>query len=331
MSNPARHSPFRDGFDAVRHGPVLFAAELTWRWCFGFAAWGLAVISGLLFLDSLKISSADEFLLSTLQPQLLQGAFRHILRGSLNRFLSEQAVLLLGLTLLWAFAATAGRAATLRCLVAMFSTEEELPELRWEFKPIFALNLLRAIWTQIAIAAAVVSLVAGLVMENHQRAAAAALLLSFGIGLAAVFGGILNWFFGLAPLFCVRNGASAPEALTQCADFSSRQAGRLFGLGIAFAMLRLVWAGTMFLAFFAPLRLAHHIARGWIALLMVGVSLVYFAGADLLYLARLGAYVSLAEDDSQPASTVEDVRLPEPLPSLGTTLATGTGLPNVSG
>ena len=304
------HSPFHDGFAALWHEPALFASELTWRWCFGLAAWGLAIISAALFFDSLKISHGDQFLLDSFQPQLLREALRHIFRGSLNRFLWGHTVLLLGLTLLWAFAATAGRAATLRRLLAMFGAEEELPGMRWEFEPVFMLNLLRAMWTLIAVAAMLVSLAGGIILAHNQRATRAALLLTFGVGLSWAFGVVLNWFFGLAPLFCVRSRVAASEALAQSVDFFSRQAGRLFVLGFVFALLRLVWAGTMFLALFAPLQLAHHVGRGWIALIMAIVALLYFAGTDLLYLARLGAYVSLAEDESHPAGTAEEVRPP---------------------
>lgn len=313
MSQLSAHSPFQDGFAALWHEPALLAAELTWRWCFGLAAWSLAIISGALWLDSLQVSPSDELLLNTLQPRLLQGAVQHIFRGSLTRFLWGQTVLILGLIVLWAVAATAGRAATVRRLVAMFSYEE-LPYPTWEFHPIFALSLLRAMWTLIAFAALMISLVAGSIMVNSQRAAAAAFLLAFGTGLSLTFGAMLNWFFGLAPVFCTRNGATAPEALAQSIDFFSRQASRLLGLGFLFAMLRLVWAGTMVFAVFAPLRLVNHVARGWIALIMALVALVYFAGADLLYLARLGAYVALAEDDSHTTETPQAVRPAEPIP-----------------
>jgi len=314
MPQPLPRSPFQDGFAALWHEPALFAAELTWRWCFGFAAWGLAIISVALFLDSLKISRGDEFLLGTLQPQLLHGAARHIFRGSLNRFLWEQAVLILGLMLLWAFAATAGRAATLRRLVAMFSSGEEPQAMRWEFDPIFALNLLRAMWSLIAQMAMLVSLVAGMIMAHNQRAVGAAFFLAFGIGLAWIFGVVLNWFFGLAPLFCIRNGAGAAEALSQSVDFCARQAGRLFRLGIGFLLLRLVWAGTMCLLFLSPLKLSGHIGPRWLILLMTLIALIYFAGADMLYLARLGTYVALAEDDSHAAEASEETIPPEALP-----------------
>ena len=316
MSHTPAHSPFQDGFAAVWHEPALLAAELTWRWCFGLSAWVLAIISAALFLDSLKISQRDEFLLGTLQPQLLEGAVRHIFRGSLTRFVLEQAVLLLGLILLWAFAATAGRAATLRRLVTMFGADDEPEVLRWEFEPILVLNLLRAMWSVVALAAMLISLVAGLVMANDHRALRAACFLVLGTGLAWAFGVLLNWSFGLAPLFCIRNRVGAAEALAQSADFASRHTGRLFGLGTAFLALRAVWAGTMFLALLAPLGLPHHyIARGWIALLMLLIALIYLAGADLLYLARLGAYVALAEDDSHPDAEPEEVTPVEPLSS----------------
>jgi len=319
MSQPLRSSPFQDGFTALWHEPALFAAELTWRWCFGLAAWGLVIISAALFLHSLKISRSDEFLLGTLQPKLLLEALRHIFRGSLTRLLCEQAVLILGLMLLWSFAATAGRAATLRRLVAMFSSDEESQPMSWEFAPILALSLLRALWSLIALTAVLVSVVCGIIMARTQRAGAAAFFLAFGFGLSWAFGVVLNWFFGLAPLFSIRNGAGTVEALAQAVEFCSRRVGRLLGLGIGFLMLRLVWSGTMFFAFMAPLRLAHHIARGWIALIMAIVAMVYFAGADLLYLARLGACVSLAEDDSHAAETIEETLPPEVLPPANIT------------
>jgi len=314
MSQPLRSSPFQDGFAAVWHEPAVLAAELTWRWCFGLAAWGLAIISVALFLDSLEISRGDEFLLGTLQPQLLLGAVRHIFRGSLTRLLCEQAVLILSLMLLWSFAATAGRAATLRRLVAMFSSDEGPQAMSWEFVAIFVLNLLRAMWSLIAMTAALVCVVCGIIMVHTERAAAAAFFLAFGIGLSWAFGGVLNWFFGLAPLFSIRNGAGTREALAQAVDFCLPRVGRLFGLGIGFLMLRLVWAGTMFLVFFSSLKLKHHVASGWMVLIMATIALIYFAGADLLYLARLSAYVSLAEDDSHPAEALEDTIPPEPLP-----------------
>src|SRR5664280_2084316 len=310
MSQPSSHSsPFQDGFAALWHEPALLATELAWRWCFGFSACALAIISDAWFLDSLKVSPADEFLLGTFQPQLLSGAFQHILRGSLTRLVLEQAVLLLGVTLLWCLAATAGRAATLRRLVAMFSADDEPGEMTWQFAPIFVLHLLRAAWSLIALSVA--CLIAGSAVAGNGRVRLGALILVLGIGLVCWFGAELNWFFGVAPLFCIRNGAPAMDALGQSVDFVSRRGGRLFLLGLGFLPLRLVWLGTMMLAMFAPLSLARHLAAGWVLLIMAAIALIYFAGADLLHLARLGAYASLAEDDAHPVPAPEASNPPD--------------------
>ena len=295
------HSPFRDGFAAVWHEKVLLPAELSWRWCFGFSALGLGIASIALFFDSLKLTRADEFLVHTWQPQPLDSALRHILRGSLSRFLVEQAVLILGVMLLWSLAATAGRAATLRRLVAMFSMDEETQPMDWNFASIFVLQLLRVMWSLIALAVALGCLLYGLVMVRNDHALRAAHALSFGIGLASFFGIVLNWYFGVAPLFCVRNGAGAMEALDQAAGFSARHAGRLSRLGLGFLTLRVVWAATMCFMFLAPLNLVASIGPRWALCLMGIVALIYFAGADVLCLARLAGYASLAvEDDARP-------------------------------
>ncbi len=311
-------SPFRDGFAALWREPLLPAAELAWRWCFGFAAWTLAVISAALFLDSLILSRRDQFLLGTSQPVLLNRALTHVVQGSLLRFIWVQAILIVGLTLLWALAATAGRAATLRRVVDMFREDEDSAAVTWRFRPIFCLNLLRASWTLVALGAGAGSLTMGILMVHQQRAARAAFFLVFGIVLSCVFGFLLNWFFGLAPLFCVHDGVGASEAVARTLDFCAARGGRVLGLSLSFLLLRMVWTGTMFFCVLWPLSLAGHIALGWVMLLMMLAALVYFAGADLLYLARLGAYASLAEEEDAT---------PPPEDQPGINVLTGPALP----
>jgi len=306
----AAPSPFRDGFAALVHEPLLPAAELTWRWCFGLAAWILGIASMGMFLDSLTVSPVDAFVLRTFQPQFVDGALRHIFRGSLTRFLLMQAVLIAGVTLLWSLAATVGRAATLRRLVAMFSSDDEPQSLEWRFAPIFVLQLLRAMWSLIALAVAAAMFVYGVALAEGQHPLRGAFLLSAGSGFALFAGAVLNWFLGVAPIFCVRDRASAMEAVMQTVDFAGRHAGRLFLLAAGFFVLRLGWAGMMCLAFLSPLNFVSGIGAGWVMCLMTGVALVYFSGADTLYLARLAAYVALSHDEgytpmSEPAIPAE--------------------------
>jgi hypothetical protein len=309
-------SPFQEGFAVLREEPLLFAAELAWRWCFALAAWLLALTAGALFLDSLKVSELDQFLLSTLQPALEWSALNHILHGALLRAVWIKFIVLAGLTLLWAFAAAAGRAASLRNLVASCGGEDRDGHAAWQFMPMFQLHLARAMWTWTAIGCLVASFLLGTAMLQQQHPARAAFFYVFGIALSLVSGVVLNWFFGLAPLFCIRNQTCASDAIWLTLDFCERQAGRLFGLSLGFLALRLVWAGSMFFLVLAPTSLGKHLAVGWVILLMFGLSLIYFAGADALYLARLGAYTALAEIDAQPAPE----SAPEPEPQSGAPL-----------
>ncbi len=306
MSQPgSSRSPFQEGFAALREEPLLLAAELTWRWCFALAAWILAVAAAALFLGSIRLSHSDRFLLSTLQPTLASTALSHILQGTLLRFVWIKFTVLAGLTLLWCLAAAAGRAASLRNLVALLGGDDSAEEAGWQFRPMFELHLLRALWTWIAIGCFAGSIFLGSTMLQQQRAARAAFFYVFGVALSIVFGVVLNWFFGLAPLFCIRNRASARDSAWLAVDFCSRKGGRLFGLSLGFLALRLVWAGSMFLLLLAPTSLAKHIAVGWVLLMMYLIAMVYFAGADALYLARLGAYAALAEIDAQPIPETE--------------------------
>lgn len=293
-------SPFQEGFSALREEPLLLPAELMWRWCFALAAWLLALGAAALFLDSLKVSAPDRFLLGTMQPALARSALNHVLRGALLRAVWMKFTVLAGLTVLWSFAAAAGRAASLRNLIALCGGDDRAEDSGWQFAPMFQLHLLRALWTGTAMACLVASVLLGTAMLQQQRAAWSAFFFVFGVALSAIFGMKLNWFFGLAPLFCIRNQASARDAMSLTLDFCARQGGRLFGLSLGFLALRLLWAGSMFLLVLAPTSLAKHVAIGWVLVMMFVLFLIYLAGADALYLARLGAYVALAEIDAQP-------------------------------
>jgi len=305
MAQPGRlRSPFQEGFAALREEPLLLVAELTWRWCFALAAWILALVAAALFLNSLKLSPGDRFLLSTLQPTLASTALSHVLHGTLLRYVWTKCMVAAGLTLLWSFAAAVGRAASLRNLIALFGGDDRAEEAGWQFRPMFALHFARAVWTWTAIGCFVASIFLGTAMLQQQRAARAAFFYVFGIVLSLCFGVMLNWFFGLAPLFCIREQTDARGSVSLTLDFCSRQGGRLFTVSLGFLALRLVWAGSMLFLVLAPTTVAKHVAVGWVLLLMCLLSLIYLAGADALKLAQLGAYAALAGIDAQPAPAV---------------------------
>ena len=234
-------------------------------------------------------------------------------------------IVIAGLTLLWCFAAAVGRAASLRNLIAVSGGDDRDEYAGWQFRPMLVLHCVRALWTWAAIGCLAGSILLGTAVLQQHRPARAALFYVFGIVLSVVFGVVLNWFFGLVPLFCIRDQANARDSVWLTLDFCARQGGRLFGLSVGFLALRLVWAGSMFLLVLSPTSLAKHIAVGWVLLLMYLLAMIYFAGADALYLARLGAYAALAEIDAQP--TPEVVPVPDSGAPLNPTLVeweTGT-------
>jgi hypothetical protein len=310
MSCTAPPSPFQDGFDALREGPLL-PAELTWRWCFALSAWLLVLGAITVFLDSLNVSALDRFLLGTAQPVLERSALSHIFRGALLRALWIKFMVLFGLTVMWSFAAALGRAASLCSIIARLGGGDHDEVSSWQFRPMFQLHLLRALWMWIAMGCLAGSFVLGTAMTEQQHAAGAAFFYVFGVALSIILGVILNWILGLAPLFCVRNQAGARDAMTLTIDFCWRQGSRLLGLSLAFLALRLVWAGSMFFLVVAPISLVKHVAVGWVLLMMLALFLIYLAGADALYLARLGAYAALADVDGRPVPQPESTPAPE--------------------
>jgi hypothetical protein len=165
-------------------------------------------------------------------------------------------------------------------------------------------------WT--ALGCLTASLLLGHDMMQQGRAARGAFFYVFGFSLSIVFGVMLNWIFALAPLFCVRDQVSAPDALALTLDFCARQAARLMGLTTSFLTLRIVWFGAMFFVVLATTGLGKHVALSWQLVLMGFLLMIYFAGADALYVARLGAYAALADINAQPTPQPTSVGEPQP-------------------
>jgi hypothetical protein len=247
-----------------------------------------------------------------MRPSLAGSALTHILSGALLRYIWVKFFMLLGLTVMWAFAAAVGRAASLRSLISITGGDDHDEEAGWQFRPMLQLHLLRALWSWIAIGCFFASLLIGHEMMQSGRAARGAFFYVFGVAFSLVLGVMLNWIFGLAPLFCIRHQVSAREAVSLTLDFCTRQGRRLFGLSLGFLALRMGWAGAMFLLVLAPTSLGNRVAVAWVLLVMGLMFLVYLAGADALCLARLGAYAALAEIDAQPDPEPEPNPSPEP-------------------
>jgi hypothetical protein len=119
MPNP---SPTVEGFRAAFRRPSLTCAEIAWRWTTGAVACALAVFFLVEYINTLPVSPADSFLLSSGHPVFIARALAHILRGSLARTVFAALVAALALSVLWTVAASIGRFATVRALTDYFQT-----------------------------------------------------------------------------------------------------------------------------------------------------------------------------------------------------------------
>ena len=307
-------SPFHEGFAALREEPLLLPAELLWRSCFALSAWMLVLAAGALILDGLQVSTFTRFLLSALEPAGEGTALAHLFQGTLLRAVWIKFIALAVLIMLWSLAAAAGRSASLRRLLSLVGGDDRDEHFGWQFWPMVQLNLVRGLWTWTAITCLTASFLLATALQHQRHPGRAAFFYVFGAALSMVFGMVLNWFFGLAPLFCMRNQADAGDTVSLTLDFCARQGGPLFSLSLAFLALRLLWAGCMFFVVLAPIGLGKHVAIGWVLLMMGVLFLIYLAGADALNLARLGAYAALAEIDARPAPRSEAVPPQPPIP-----------------
>jgi hypothetical protein len=240
----SRPSPTLEGFRAAFRHPSLPLAEIAWRWSVGATACTLLGFSFFEYLNTLPVNGRELLFLRSRQPILISRAIAHILRGSLTRVSLAALLGASALTVLWMFAASLGRALTVRALLDHFSERfvpaapesappaaraeasapqpskaegnaidspaVRLAERRKRFLPrsLLALHFLRTAITLAAWFALVgASILAGFASTDRNPHPGLAFL--FFLPLAALVGGLwlmLNWFLSLAALFAVRNG-----------------------------------------------------------------------------------------------------------------------------
>ena len=283
-------TPIRDAFATVRNAPSLWLAEVAWRWAFAAAACALAFLALWTWLDSLPVSRADQFLLGSGSPALIARAVSHIFAGSATLLLRGAAVLLPGCVLLWTVAVAAGRAAILRTL---------MPDTHVHWRSLLAVSFLRAM---VGVAAGV-GVVAALIAFARISAPAppaqgrpnAALALFFVLIVAiCICWSFLNWFLGVAPIYAVRSRGLGKTLTATFVNFRENT-GKWFWIGSAFGLLHL----AVFFVFSAvgplPLTIADMVPRWFTLLVLVAITLVYFALADAIQVLRLVAYLAIAD------------------------------------
>jgi hypothetical protein len=314
----SRVSPTLEGFRAAFRRPSLTFAEIAWRWTVGAVAWALFLFSIVEYLDSLPVTNTDAALLWTRQPLLVARAIAHILRGSLNRAVLAMLLALIALSFLWIVAASLGRIATVRALLAYFRRDvfrddsaTDNPPKPPPLRPLIGLNFLRV---ALALAALLAFAGAAILVSFTSPAAkpnpGVAFLLFLPLAaVICIVWSALNWMLSLAIIFAIRDGDDVLSALSAAVTFSRERSGPVFAVS--------TWTGLAHLAAFSlattavslPLAFVRVGPARPIAAVVILLTLAYFAFADWLYVARFAGYICIAE---MPETLVSSERLPAP-------------------
>jgi hypothetical protein len=282
-----------------------------WRWTFGAAALALAAATCAGFLDGVAVTDRDLVALGSGNQDLMSAALAHMFEGGGGRLLHAFVLLLPALAVLWTIAASLGRTVTLRMLMP------ESGGLRWF--PIFVLHFTRAALGVATLLAAFGTLLFAVSVSTRPDPDGVVrpdltlylLILLFALPVLAMFWSFLNWLLSLAPIFVMRERASTLASIAWAARAARERKAALAGTTALFGLLRLLALGGLLLlsamvagAFSAAGLQATAIVLGLLAL-------AYFVVADMLFIARLAAYVEIC----RPADAlVPDSTGPLPVP-----------------
>lgn len=323
-------SPTAEGFRAAFRRPSLTLAEVAWRWTTGATAAALFLFGLSEYLRTLPVTNGELLLLRTRHPYLVGEAIAHILRGSLNRVVISALLAALMLGFLWIVAASVGRMATVRGLLDYFRRDvggsgspngsanhgardvaNNVPTS--ELRALLRVNFLRA---AVALAAAFgfvgASILAGFASPEANPKPALAFMIFLPLAaFISLVGWALNWLLSLAGMFAVRDGEDAVGAIVAAVGFCRDRTGRVFAATI--------WTGLAHLCAFVAATTVVSTPMGFVTLvpwrlvvaIMMVATVIYFALADWLYMARLAGYVCIAET---PEALLSPAPLPRPVP-----------------
>jgi len=284
-------NPARAGLAAVLRRPAIVAIEIAWRWTFGAAALLLVAFVWLEFLRGIEISEAEYALTHSAPLLAVADAIARVLAANYAPLLRAAAVLLPGVALLWVIASSVGRALTLRLLLE--------PARALRYSALVGLSFFRAALALAALGGYVAAaILAGLAAGGPERPDVGVFIAVFFPMMFLVVGlwAVLNWFLSVAPLFAVRDGDDTFAAFAHAVRWFRRRPAVFTSIGTLYGVLRLVALVVVTVLCFMLAAAVDLISVAGVAVGIALFSLLYFALADLLYVARLAAYAELMRE-----------------------------------
>jgi hypothetical protein len=327
----ARVSPTLEGFRAALRHPLFTVAEISWRWTIGAASCALVLYGFFEYLNTLPVSKSDLALLASRQPALMGRAITHIFQGSMNRAVLAALCAGLALSLFWIFAASIGRAATVRALVDFFREKFASEVARGDsdhdgmtrasdgtesFFSLVGLNFLRVALVLAALMALLgAAILVGFASSkaNPQPGLVFVLFLPAAALICSIWS-MLSWLLSLAGVFVVRDSEDALGALFAVVDFCRDRTGAVFAVSTWTGLAHFVAFSVAGTTVSLPLALLQVIPSRLVLAVMMLVTLAYFAVVDWLYMARLAGYVCILE---MPEAIAASDPLPADPPQAG--------------
>lgn len=279
-------SPIRRGFEAIAREPALPLAEITWRWCFAAAGGFVGIVALLEYLNSIPVSWRERLMLESNDPLLALAGVAHALRGSALRFDLGVVLAATAVAVLWILGSALGRLVTLKVLLPQANSAA--------YGSLLGLSFLRAALFWAALLAAAAALIfAGFANPGAPSLVVAAVLTA----CVWLVWALLNWLLSLAAIFVVRDGEDTFGSITAAVDFVRSAVGEMVLTSLPFVLLHYVAMAAAVAAGILIVDLMARVSPG-AAWALLAIAAGYFAYADLLYITRLAAYVSLADGDT---------------------------------
>ena len=309
MSKPP--NPITQGLRAVTRDPAIFLVEILWRWSFALLACLLVAGVGLMLLGPLHVGKAWDSAWGSRDPQRMGQLLVAIVLLLGVKLIIAAIAVPLAIALLWSILAALGRFVTVKRL------RSGLTSLR--LRTVFALQLLRGLISWFALVlvfAATISEALIATRGTQPDLVLYYLMVMPTVVLIGVSWLILNWYLSLAAIFG-REGQSFRGAFRQARQTVRQQRSDFAGTGFVFLLFRTVILLIAVTICGLTSGMAGTAPQSYFVLLVV-VSLAYFAVADFLYMARMAAYLALAAAHVDPAGP-KLVATSSPLPVENTT------------
>jgi hypothetical protein len=299
----AATNPIRAGFAQALRSLGLTLIEIAWRWAFGVGAILLLLAGFYRLVAGLDVTAGEEAAFRSGDAQLAAAAILQIFHGTGDLFIRAALILAPIISIWWIVTATMGRMGTLKILLPGGSSRNAAQVLRS--------NILRAtaMWTGILLWFAIIGF-ASIVSYKFSSSDEPNLLVYFVFVIlflppASVWWAIMSWRLSLAPLFSFRDGKGGIAAYRQVRKHVREHRAEFVKVNLVFGVMRAVAVVVLI----AACAIVGSVATGrsgiaFVTAVIVVLSLIYFAVADFLSVARLGAYVAIlsSRDSAVPVT-----------------------------